>query len=141
MEHKYRCPSLKELPDIVGHLLELFPDDRIFAFKGNLGAGKTTFIKVMCDLLGVQNKVVSPTFSIINEYYSELYGPVFHFDFYRIEKIEEVMDIGYEDYFFSGNYCLMEWPEKIEQLLPRNIVYVTIVNLDDQSRSIHFKKK
>lgn len=141
MEHKYICHSLNELHEIAGMLLGQYPDDRIFALKGQLGAGKTTFIKEMCKLIGVQSKVVSPTFAIINEYFSNLHGPVYHFDFYRIEKAEEVMDMGYEEYFYSENFCLIEWPEKIEKLLPGNIVYVTIVNLDDESRSIHFKKK
>ena len=112
-----------------------------FAFYGDMGAGKTTFIKTVCRLLQVTDVVTSPTFSIINEYQTLGNDKVFHFDFYRINKIEEVMDIGYEDYLYSGNYCLMEWPEKIEKLLPENIVYVTIQNLDDRSRSIHVKKK
>ncbi len=140
MEQTYLCNSLNELPEIADKLLQLFPEERIFAFKGNMGAGKTTFIKVLCKKLEVLNEVVSPTFAIINEYHTKSLGPIYHFDFYRINKIEEVMDIGYEDYLFSGNYCLMEWPEKIESLLPKDIVYVTIENLDDQTRSIHVKK-
>jgi len=141
MEQSFICHTVEDLQDIAEKMLKLFPEDRIFAFEGNMGAGKTTFIKVLCKNLEVLNEVVSPTFAIINEYHSKKVGPVYHFDFYRINKVEEVMDIGYEDYLYSGNYCLMEWPEKIEKLLPENIVYVAIENLDDRSRSIHVKKK
>lgn len=141
MEKTFLCKSLEDLPEIADQLLKLVPEDKIFAFKGNMGVGKTTFIKVLCKKLAVVNEVVSPTFSIINEYYSESFGSVYHFDFYRINKVEEVLDIGYEEYLYSGNYCLMEWPEKIENLLPENMVYVTIENLDDIARSIHIKKK
>ncbi len=141
MKHHFVCQSLSDLPKIADELLALYPDDRVFAFEGAMGAGKTTFIKVLCKKLKVENEVVSPTFAIINEYFSEDHGAVYHFDFYRINKLEEVMDIGYEDYLYSGNYCLMEWPEKIEKLLPENIVYVTIENLDDESRNIHINKK
>ncbi|MBU1012253.1 MAG: tRNA (adenosine(37)-N6)-threonylcarbamoyltransferase complex ATPase subunit type 1 TsaE [Bacteroidetes bacterium] len=141
MEQLFICRTLDDLQGIAEKMLELFPKDRIFAFEGSMGAGKTTFIKVLCKNLEVLNEVVSPTFAIINEYHSNKVGPIYHFDFYRINNIEEVMDIGYEDYLYSGNYCLMEWPEKIEKLLPENIVYVTIQNLDDRSRSIHVKKK
>lgn len=140
MEKIFICKNLNDLPGIAEEVLEIFPNERVFAFYGSMGTGKTTFIKVLCDKLAVMNEVVSPTFAIINEYLSENYGPVYHFDFYRISKIEEVLDIGYEDYLYSGNYCLMEWPEKIEKLLPPNIVYVRIKNLDDKSRSIQIKK-
>jgi tRNA threonylcarbamoyladenosine biosynthesis protein TsaE len=140
MEKTFVCKSLNDLSGIADEMLSLFPEERIFAFKGSMGAGKTTFIKVLCEKLEVLNEVVSPTFAIINEYYAETFGPIYHFDFYRINKVEEVMDIGYEDYLYSGNYCLMEWPEKIESLLPKDIVYVTIETLDDETRSIHINK-
>ncbi len=140
MEHSFQNIKLSDLPTVAEELLKMLPEDRLFAFKGNMGAGKTTFIKVLCEKLLVKNEVVSPTFAIINEYFSEGFGPIYHFDFYRINKIEEVMDIGYEDYLYSGNYCLMEWPEKIESLLPENIVYVTIENQDDETRNIYIKK-
>ncbi|MCP4552216.1 MAG: tRNA (adenosine(37)-N6)-threonylcarbamoyltransferase complex ATPase subunit type 1 TsaE [Bacteroidetes bacterium] len=142
MEQKIICKSLDELPNIVEKLLNSFPTDRIFAFKGNLGAGKTTFIKILCKKLGVKDEVVSPTFAIINEYLTESAGPIFHFDFYRINKVEEVMDIGYEEYLYSDNYCLIEWPEKIEELLPQDIVYITIIEKqDNNSRIIYFMKR
>ncbi len=140
MEKTFVCKSLNDLAGIADEMLSIFPTERIFAFKGSMGAGKTTFIKVLCEKLEVINEVVSPTFAIINEYHTERFGPIYHFDFYRINKVEEVMDIGYEDYLYSGNYCLMEWPEKIENLLPKDIVYVTIENLDDETRSIHINK-
>jgi tRNA threonylcarbamoyladenosine biosynthesis protein TsaE len=141
MERQFVCHTLNDLPKIADEIIGLFPNERVFAFEGEMGAGKTTFIKVLCRKLEVESEVVSPTFAIINEYYSEAFGPVYHFDFYRINKLEEVMDIGYEDYLYSGNYCLMEWPEKIEKLLPKNIVYITIESLDDESRIIHINKK
>ena len=139
MRKKIICKSLEELPDIAQSMIEEHSDKRLFAFLGSMGAGKTTFIKEICAVLGVESMVNSPTFSIINEYFTIESDSVYHFDFYRIKKKEEVFDIGYEDYLFSGNYCLMEWPEKIEELLPENIVYVTIEeNPLDGSRTIQF---
>ncbi|MFO8054221.1 MAG: tRNA (adenosine(37)-N6)-threonylcarbamoyltransferase complex ATPase subunit type 1 TsaE [Bacteroidales bacterium] len=118
--------GVHELPAIARKILQGFPEARIFAFYGEMGAGKTTLIKAFCRELQTQEQASSPTFSLVNEYYSPRTGPVYHFDFYRMEKIEEVFDIGYEDYFYSGNYCLLEWPELIEQLLPENYVYISI---------------
>ena len=93
----------------------------VFAFFGKMGAGKTTFVKALCESLEVNDVVNSPTFSIVNEYHSELLGkPVYHFDFYRIKKLEEAYDMGAEDYFYSGNLCLIEWPELIEDILPED---------------------
>ncbi len=139
MNQKIICKSLQQLPEIAKSLLQAHIDKRVFAFKGNMGAGKTTFIKEICAVLGVENMVNSPTFSIINEYFTKDGKSVFHFDFYRIKKKEEILDIGYEEYLYSGNYCFMEWPEKIEELLPKNIVYVSIEeNPDDGFRIIQF---
>ena len=107
-------------------LLESFPGSRVFAFYGGMGAGKTTFIKVICASLGVADIVQSPTFSIVNEYKTTAGDSIYHFDFYRIKKTEEVFDIGYEDYLYSGSYCFMEWPELIESLLPDDAVKVRI---------------
>ena len=99
----------------------------IFAFYGKMGAGKTTFIKAICEQLGVEDVITSPTFAIVNEYQSATTGePIFHFDFYRVKKIEEVYDMGYEDYFYSGALCFIEWPELIEDLLPDDAVKVKI---------------
>ncbi len=107
-------------------MLEAFPGSRVFALYGAMGAGKTTFIKAVCRVLGVVDIVQSPTFSIINEYKTVTGDPVFHFDFYRIRKTEEVFDIGYEDYLYSGSYCFIEWPEMIENLLPEGTVRIRI---------------
>ncbi len=112
-------------------------DDTVFAFYGKMGAGKTTFIKALCKLLGVEDEVNSPTFAIINEYRSETTAElIYHFDFYRIKKLEEVYDLGYEDYFYSGALCFIEWPELIEELLPLDAKKVTITENSDGSRTI-----
>jgi len=116
-----------------------FDDKRrnVFAFYGKMGAGKTTFIKALCDVLGVDDVVNSPTFAIVNEYHSAvLEGPVFHFDFYRIKHVEEAFDIGTDDYFYSGAPCFIEWPELIEPLLPDNAVRVEIEELPDGRRKV-----
>ena len=113
-------------------LLKTFSGKRVFAFYGEMGAGKTTLIKGICNYLGVLDTVTSPTFSIVNEYQTREGGIVYHFDFYRISKIEEVMDMGYEEYFFSSNYCFVEWPEKIENLLPEDCQKLYLYEYDKQ---------
>ena len=120
------CKSESDLLPAARRLLESFPDSRVFAFYGSMGAGKTTFIKAICARLGVDDIVQSPTFSIINEYKTRSGDPVYHFDFYRIKKTTEVYDIGYEDYLYSGRYCFIEWPELIEHLLPAETICVRI---------------
>ncbi len=107
----------------------------VIAFYGKMGAGKTTFIKALCEELGVEDVITSPTFAIVNEYTVDSQS-IYHFDFYRIKKIEEVYDMGYEDYFYSGNLCLIEWPELIKELLPENALRVTIEEQPDGSRTI-----
>ncbi len=126
MKQYVSCKSIKELDRIAKQLIQSHPNERIFAFYGKMGAGKTTFIKSICKILGTEEIVTSPTFSIVNQYNTKNGENLFHFDFYRIKKTEEVMDIGYEDYFYSGSYCFIEWPEMIEELLPENFVYVKI---------------
>ncbi|MCY1720672.1 tRNA (adenosine(37)-N6)-threonylcarbamoyltransferase complex ATPase subunit type 1 TsaE [Prolixibacteraceae bacterium Z1-6] len=131
--------SLKELDHVAGELIHQFPNERIFAFYGKMGAGKTTFIQSICKALGSEDNVTSPTFALINEYMTPEMNSVFHFDFYRIKDIEEAYDLGYEDYIYSGNYCLIEWPEMIEPLLPDKMVEVKIEVQDDNTRVISAK--
>ena len=111
---------------------------KVFAFYGKMGAGKTTFIKAICEELGVDDVITSPTFAIINEYTSGEGGSIYHFDFYRIKKLEEVYDMGYEDYFYSGALCFIEWPELIEEVLPEDAVKVQITEKEDGTRAILF---
>jgi ATPase, YjeE family len=117
-------------------------DDRtVFAFHGSMGAGKTTFIKAICEELGVEDVINSPTFAIINEYRSETTGElIYHFDFYRINKLSEAEDIGSSDYFYSGALCFIEWPEKIEDLLPGDVVNVFISENEDGTRTVEIKQ-
>ena len=112
-------------------------EHRVFAFYGEMGAGKTTFIKAICEELGVEDVITSPTFAIVNEYTSSD-GSIYHFDFYRIMKLEEVYDMGFEDYFYSGALCFIEWPELIEEVLPEDAVKVNITENADGSRKICF---
>lgn len=132
MKHTFENVTIDRLNDIAFRIIEFFPNFRIFAFYGNMGAGKTTLIKKICKHLKVEDIVNSPTFSLVNEYHTTLNESVFHFDFYRLNKISEAFDMGYEDYFYSGKYCFIEWPEKIAELLPENFVKITI----DETQSI-----
>lgn len=139
MKQKIICKSVDELEEAAKKVLEAHANERIFAFNGSMGAGKTTFIKAICAQLGIHEDVTSPTFSIVNEYISNQGESVYHFDFYRIKKQEEIMDIGCDDYFYSGNYCFLEWPQLVEELLPESIVYVSIEEqLEDNSRLITY---
>lgn len=132
-------PTQADLPQAARAFVNAMGDNTVFAFYGKMGAGKTTFIKALCETLGVTDVVNSPTFSIVNEYRSDEAGElIYHFDFYRIEKIEEVYDMGYEDYFYSGAICLIEWPELVEELLPADGVKVTIEEQEDGSRILTF---
>lgn len=135
-----KADNQKALPAIAKKLIEHFPGERVFAFYGKMGAGKTTFIQSVCRVLGSDDTVTSPTFALINEYNTQDAGSIFHFDFYRIKNLEEVFDLGYEDYLYSGSYCLIEWPELIESLLPENIVRVTIEADTDGMRTIAAEK-
>lgn len=118
--------------------LRLTDGVRIYAFYGSMGAGKTTFISALCRVLGVGDEVASPTFTIVNEYRAGNGRAVYHFDFYRIERLQEVLDIGYEEYMDSDGICLMEWPEKIEPILPEDTLRVHIAEQPDGSRSVTF---
>ena len=113
---------------------------RVFAFYGKMGAGKTTFVKAICEELGVEDVITSPTFAIVNEYGLPS-STIFHFDFYRIKRLEEVYDMGYEDYFYSGALCFIEWPELIEDILPDDAVRVTITEQKDGSRVVSISEQ
>ena len=126
--------KLENLQEAAKKFLEMNKNKKKFAFYGDLGAGKTTFIKALCNELNVVDIVTSPTFSLINEYQSDDLSPVYHMDFYRIKNIDEAYDIGVEDYFYDNGFCLIEWPEKIEEILPLDVVYVKISVLDDNTR-------
>jgi len=133
------CNNESDLIDAAELLLSKYSSHRFFAFYGEMGAGKTTFIKTICSLIGCTDLVNSPTFSLINVYKTKDFNQLFHFDFYRLDSLEEVYDIGYEDYFYSHSYCFIEWPEKIESLLPDFHIKVFIdVNHADGSRLIRF---
>lgn len=129
-----------DLAMVASQILNGFPGKRVFALYGAMGAGKTTLIKSLCHELGVTDVVVSPTFSLINEYLTRRGEPIYHFDFYRIKSLSEAYDMGYEEYFYSSHYCFIEWPEKIEQLLPPGFVYIDIRSGDsDQTRTINVR--
>ena len=132
-----RINTLEEIEDAARQFVEAMGDNTVFAFYGKMGAGKTTFIKEVCKLLGVTDNITSPTFAIVNEYRSDIAGElIYHFDFYRIKKLEEVYDLGYEDYFYSGGLCLIEWPELIEDILPANAKKITIEQLPNGERIV-----
>ena len=130
--------SLEEIGKAAQEFVAAMGDRKVFAFYGKMGAGKTTFIKAVCEELGVEDVINSPTFAIVNEYVDGKGDPIYHFDFYRIKNQQEVLDIGYEDYVYSGNVCFMEWPELIENLLPDDAVKVTIEEEMDGSRKVTF---
>lgn len=132
-------PNQEALPAAAKQFVEAIDQTTVFAFHGKMGAGKTTFIKAVCEALGVTDTVNSPTFSIVNEYRSDTGGElIYHFDFYRIKKLDEVYDMGYEDYFYSGALCFVEWPELIEELLPGDAVNVTITEGENGERTLDF---
>ena len=128
-------PSLDKIADAAQEFVAQMGNRRVFAFHCGMGAGKTTFIKAICQHLGVKDAVTSPTFAIVNEYGSDI-GPIYHFDFYRIKNLGEVMDLGFEDYAYSGNLCLMEWPELIEELLPEDTTNVHITETENGMRIV-----
>ena len=131
--------SLADINEAAKQFIENMGDGKVFAFYGKMGAGKTTFIKAICEELGVDDVITSPTFAIVNEYQSATTGDsIYHFDFYRIKKLEEVYDMGYEDYFYSGSLCFLEWPELIDDLLPEDATKVTTEATDDGGRVVKF---
>ena len=122
-----RIENIEKIREAAREFVANIGDSTVFAFYGKMGAGKTTFIKAVCEELGVEDVITSPTFAIVNEYRSDASGElIYHFDFYRVKKIEEVYDMGFEDYFYSGALCFIEWPELCEEVLPEDTVKVTI---------------
>lgn len=131
-----RIEGLQDIQRAARQFVEAMGERKVFAFYGPMGVGKTTFIKAVCEQLQVDDAITSPTFAIVNEYQTRQGMPVFHFDFYRIRKIEEVYDMGYEDYLYSGALCFIEWPELVEDLLPADVVAVHLSQLPDGSRAV-----
>ena len=131
--------SINELKTAANQLTEFAGAEKIFLFYGDMGAGKTTFIKSLCEQLGVNETVTSPTFSIVNEYQSKGIK-IYHFDFYRLKNQNEALDMGYEEHFYSGNYCFIEWPEKISDLLPPHYIRIDIQVLGANERLLTFEK-
>lgn len=128
--------SLNELAGAARQFVAAMGGRKVFAFYGKMGAGKTTFIKAVCEQLGVTDVINSPTFAIVNEYLDGRGAPVYHFDFYRIKRETEAYDIGFDDYVYSGNVCFLEWPELVEGLLPDDTVRVSVEEMEDGSRTV-----
>ena len=132
-----KIQNLDNIREAAREFIDNIGENTVFAFYGKMGAGKTTFVKAICEELGVNDVITSPTFAIVNEYESPK-QTIYHFDFYRIKKLEEVYDMGYEEYFYSGALCFIEWPELIEEVLPEDAVKVTIEEVPDGSRLVKF---
>ena len=130
--------DLGHIREAARQFIEAMGDQHVFAFYGHMGAGKTTFIKAVCEEMGVDDVVTSPTFAIVNEYTAAGGTPIYHFDFYRIKKLEEVYDMGYEDYFYGDGLCFIEWPEMMEELLPDGAIKVQITENPDGTRTVIF---
>ena len=134
-----KIQSLDTIRESAREFINHISEHKVFAFYGKMGAGKTTFVKAICEELGVEDVITSPTFAIVNEYEVKDSSLIYHFDFYRIKRLEEVYDMGYEDYFYSGALCFIEWPELIEDLLPDDAVKVNIEEKPDGTRSVIFE--
>ena len=131
-----KIKDIDSITDAAQEFIAQMGENKIFAFYGGMGAGKTTFVKALCEAMGVTDTVNSPTFAIVNEYDTPSGRPIYHFDFYRIKRLTEVYDMGYEDYFYGRGLCFIEWPELIEDLLPEETVKVTITEQSDGSRVV-----
>lgn len=132
----FTVDNIKELEEAADKILTFAEDQKFFAFYGEMGAGKTTLINVICSKLAIVDKPSSPTYSIVNEYITKTNKRMFHFDFYRIKNLDELFEMGYEEYFYKGDYCFVEWPEKIESFLPKNLVKITLAVQPNLSREI-----
>ena len=135
----FTITSLNELPGAAEKIISIAGNSKVFAFNGQMGAGKTTLIKAICRQLGVDDVTSSPTFSLVNEYRAKSGSVIYHFDFYRIKNESEAYDMGYEDYLYSGNYCFIEWPEKIAELIPQDCVRVEI-SVEGDARHISINR-
>jgi tRNA threonylcarbamoyladenosine biosynthesis protein TsaE len=133
---EFKVDTLLDLPGVAQGFLSHFDNRKVFAFQGEMGAGKTTFICALLAAMGITEIEGSPTYSLVNVYNSPLYGQVFHFDVYRLKSETEALDIGIEEMLYSGSYCFIEWPEKVDNLLPENTVWVNIRSLEDNTRLI-----
>ena len=131
--------TTSQLPATAAQIIEFAANSRIFLFYGEMGAGKTTLIKALCESLGTAEPVTSPTFSIVNQY-EGMPERIYHFDFYRLKNETEALDMGYEEYFYSGAYCFIEWPEKIPNLLPDHYISIKITVTNDNLREINIEK-
>ncbi len=140
MMDTFYIDSLDKINAVAAEFLSKYKDERVLAFYGSMGVGKTTFIKALCEELNVEDTVNSPSFAIVNEYRTQADDTVYHFDFYRLKEEEEAYDMGYEDYLYSGNYNMIEWPEKIASLLPKGHLKLTLEELQDGRRKISVQK-
>ncbi len=136
MTKEFVINTLDDIENTAKDFIDQMQGNKVFAFNGKMGAGKTTFIKAICSVLQTQDNVCSPTFAIVNVYNSITQGEIYHFDFYRLTSSSQALDIGIEEYFYSGQYCFLEWAENIEEFLPENCVFVDIIEQEDKSRKI-----
>lgn len=130
--------SENQLEQVAKAIIDAYPEERVFGFYGEMGAGKTTLIKAICQTLGVRDVTSSPTFAIINEYWTVGGEPLYHFDFYRIDEPADASRVGFEDYLYSGHYCFIEWTEKVEEILQGDFIPVVIERVDDETRKFKF---
>lgn len=136
MTKEFVINTLDDIETTAKDFIDQMQDNKVFAFNGKMGVGKTTFIKAICNVLQTQDNVCSPTFAIVNVYNSFTQGEIYHFDFYRLTSPSQALDIGIEEYFYSGQYCFLEWAENIEEFLPENCIFVDIIEQEDKSRKI-----
>ncbi len=135
-ENSFNCDSISDLPEVARRIIKEAGDCKVWLFEGAMGAGKTTLIREICAVFEVEDNVSSPTFSLVNEYQNHLGDVFYHFDFYRIKSETEAMDIGCDEYFYSGNFCFIEWPSQIPGLIPESNLTIRIFEKADHTRSI-----